>query len=74
LAETEGIFAETAGGVTVACLKKLAEKGAIRPDDLTVAYITGNGLKTMEALTGCLPEPVGIDPNLASFQKIVHPS
>lgn len=74
LAETEGIFAETAGGVTVACLKKLAEKGAIRPDDLTVAYITGNGLKTMEALAGYLPEPVGIDPNLASFQKIVHPS
>ncbi|MHB1605176.1 MAG: threonine synthase [Leptospirales bacterium] len=74
LAETEGVFAETAGGVTVACLKKLAEKGAIRPDDLTVAYITGNGLKTMEALSGYLPEPVGIEPNLASFRKIVNPS
>ncbi|MHB1287032.1 MAG: threonine synthase [Leptospirales bacterium] len=74
LAETEGVFAETAGGVTVACLRKLAKKGAIRPDDLTVAYITGNGLKTMEALTGYLPEPVGIDPTLASFRKIVNPS
>lgn len=74
LAETEGIFAETAGGVTVACLKKLAQKKAIRPDDVTVAYITGNGLKTMEALTGYLPEPVGIDPTLASFRKIVNPS
>lgn len=74
LAETEGIFAETAGGVTVACLKKLVQKKAIRPDDVTVAYITGNGLKTMEALTGFLPEPVGIDPTLASFRKVVHPS
>ena len=73
LAETEGIFAETAGGVTVACLKKLAQKGSIRPDELTVAYITGNGLKTMEALAGSLSQPVSIDPNLSSFRQIVNP-
>lgn len=71
LAETEGVFAETAGGVTIASLKKLCEEGRIGKNDLTVAYITGNGLKTMEALAGALPEPVGIDPTLASFRKTV---
>ena len=71
LAETEGVFAETAGGVTIASLKKLCEEGRIGKNDLTVAYITGNGLKTMEALAGALPEPVGIDQTLASFRKTV---
>ena len=56
LAETEGIFTETAGGVVISGLRKLAKSGKIRPDDLTVAYITGNGLKTQEVV-----EPV-IDP------------
>ena len=56
LAETEGIFTETAGGVVISGLRKLAQSGKIRPDDLTVAYITGNGLKTQEVV-----EPV-IDP------------
>ena len=74
LAETEGIFAETAGGVTVASLKKLCEEGRIKRSELTVAYITGNGLKTMEALSGALPEPVSIDASLASFRKNVNPS
>src|SRR3990172_1960917 len=46
LARTEGIFAETAGGVTIAVMKKLAKQGTIRRDELTVAYITGHGLKT----------------------------
>src|SRR5579859_5417996 len=50
LARTEGIFAETAGGVTIACLKKLAESGALDKDAVTVAYITGTGLKTQEAV------------------------
>ncbi len=74
LAETEGIFAETAGGVTIASLKKLCAEGRIGRKELTVAYITGNGLKTMEALSGALPEPVGIDPTLASFRKTVNPT
>jgi threonine synthase len=51
LARTEGIFAETAGGVTIATLKKLAEQGVIRRDERVVAYITGHGLKTLEAVS-----------------------
>lgn len=58
LARTEGIFAETAGGVTVAVLKKLAEQGKLDPDELIVVYVTGNGLKTMEALSGQLDTPI----------------
>jgi threonine synthase len=50
LARTEGIFAETAGGVTIATLAKLAREGVVRPDERVVAYVTGNGLKTTEAL------------------------
>ncbi|HTB21109.1 MAG TPA: threonine synthase [bacterium] len=68
LASTEGIFAETAGGVTIACLKKLVQSGKIRPDEKTVAYITGTGLKTQEALHGHLEEPRVIKPNLAAFE------
>jgi threonine synthase len=69
LAQTEGIFTETAGGVTVATLKRLVERGVIRPDEVTVAYITGNGLKTQEALAGHLGEPLHIDPTLDSFHE-----
>ena len=47
LARTEGIFAETAGGVTIATLAKLAASGVVRPDERVVAYVTGNGLKTL---------------------------
>jgi threonine synthase len=68
LAATEGIFAETAGGVTIACLKKLVESGKIHPGEVTVAYITGTGLKTQEALHGHLAEPRIIKPNLAAFE------
>lgn len=69
LAQTEGIFAETAGGVTIAVLKKLVEKGAIKKGESTVAYITGHGLKTQEAVMGALSEPVRIEATLASFEK-----
>jgi threonine synthase len=69
LAETEGIFAETAGGVTVAVLKKLVERGVIRKGDLTVAYITGNGLKTQEAVLEAVGSPVRIQPSLSSFEE-----
>ncbi|MFN8532209.1 MAG: threonine synthase [Dehalococcoidia bacterium] len=68
LAETEGIFAETAGGVTIGVLKKLVETGALSREGTTVAYITGNGLKTMEALDGKLTEPLRIKPTLSAFQ------
>jgi threonine synthase len=72
LAETEGIFTETAGGVTIASLKKLAETGRIGRDEVTVAYITGIGLKTQEAIMGKVGEPTAIEPNLASFEASVQ--
>ncbi|MCW5879609.1 MAG: threonine synthase [Anaerolineae bacterium] len=68
LAETEGIFAETAGGVTIAVLKKLAQSGRIAPDEVTVAYVTGNGLKTSIVLEGRLAEGLHIKPTLRSFE------
>jgi threonine synthase len=69
LAQTEGIFAETAGGVTVGVLKKLAKQGVIKKQDVTVAYITGNGLKTQEAVIDAVGRPVRIQPSLVSFQR-----
>ncbi|APB33626.1 threonine synthase [Gloeomargarita lithophora Alchichica-D10] len=69
LAETEGIFTETAGGTTVAVLEKLAKNGHIDPDALTVVYITGNGLKTQEAVQGAIGEPLTIEPQLGSFAR-----
>ncbi len=68
LAQTEGIFTETAGGVTVAVTKKLIEQGTIPRDESIVICITGNGLKTQEPLTGKLGQPGRIKPTLAAFQ------
>ncbi|MBI2723631.1 MAG: threonine synthase [Chloroflexi bacterium] len=68
LAESEGIFAETAGGVVVAGLKKLAASGKVAPDEVTVAYITGSGLKTQEAIEDALAIPLHIAPNMAAFE------
>lgn len=68
LAETEGVFTETAGGTTIAVLKKLVEQGKIDPSETTVAYITGNGLKTTEAVSSVVGEPLTIDPKLGDFQ------
>ncbi|MGQ9865753.1 MAG: threonine synthase [Pseudanabaenaceae cyanobacterium] len=69
LAETEGIFTETAGGTTVAVLKKLVEAGQIDPEETIVVYITGNGLKTQEAVTGVVGEPFQIEAKLDSFER-----
>jgi len=69
LAQTEGIFAETAGGVVVGGLRRLAASGAIKPDELTVAFITGCGLKTQEAVAGSLNPPLTIKPTLSSFEQ-----
>jgi threonine synthase len=66
LAETEGIFAETAGGVTVGVLRQLVAEGTIKPDDVTVAYITGSGLKTQEPVAGIV-NPISIDPSFNAF-------
>ena len=69
LAKTEGIFTETAGGVTLASAKKLIEQGIIPKDESMVICITGNGLKTLEVVTKSLPRLVKIKPNLASFEE-----
>ena len=74
LAETEGIFTETAGGTTVAVLQKLVEAGKIDPDETTVVYITGNGLKTQEAVQGYVGEPLTIEPKLDSFERALERS
>ncbi|MEE9248560.1 MAG: threonine synthase [Dehalococcoidia bacterium] len=71
LGRTEGVFAETAGGVTVAGLKKLAAQGIIKRDDLTVAYITGSGLKTQEPVQE-LVNPLTVDPTMASFEEAME--
>jgi len=71
LARTEGIFAETAGGVTIATLAKLAAQGVVRPDEQVVAYVTGHGLKTVEALTGSTGPTVTIAPTLEAFAAAV---
>jgi len=71
LAETEGLFTEPAGGVTVGVLRKLAAAGAIGPDEVTVAYITGIGLKALEAVEQVVESTITIKPTLASFEERV---
>ena len=68
LARTEGIFTETAGGVTVAVLAKLAATGRIDPDERTVAVISGHGLKTLEALPADVGPTAEIAPGLEDFR------
>jgi threonine synthase len=67
LARTEGIFAETAGGVTIATLARLAASGVVRPDEKVVAYVTGNGLKTVEVVAPTCRPTVTIAPTLDAF-------
>ncbi len=71
LAETEGVFAETAGGVTVAGLRRLIQAGAVDPNGLTVAFITGNGLKTLEAVADKVTAPLHIRPTLSDFEAAI---
>ncbi len=72
LAECEGIFAETAGGVTTACARKLIASGAIPRDQSAVLCITGHGLKTQEAITGKCGEPRLIKPSLREFEEQIY--
>ncbi len=69
LAETEGVFGETAAGVTIAGLKIGLESGMIDSDQTTVAFITGGGLKTTDAIIEKVPKPIPVDGTLASFEK-----
>jgi threonine synthase len=67
LARTEGVFAETAGGVTVAVLKKLVETGQLDPDEETVVFNTGDGLKTLDAISDRVGPAATIEPSYAAF-------
>ncbi len=71
LAKTEGIFAETAGGVTVAVTRKLLEQGRIPRDEEIVLCITGNGLKTQDAVSDLLERPAVIAPSLEEFEPLM---
>jgi threonine synthase len=72
LAETTGVFTETAGGVTVAAARKLAREGRLKPSDELVLCITGNGLKTIEAVQPALtPSPI-IPPKLGAVAALVE--
>jgi threonine synthase len=73
LARTEGIFAETAGGVTVGTLAKLASSGLVRPDERVVIYITGHGLKTLEAVSAHVGPTATIEPTLEAFDAEFAP-
>ncbi|MDQ3850274.1 MAG: threonine synthase [Actinomycetota bacterium] len=70
LAQTTGVFTETAGGVTTATLAKLAERGDIGPEERVVLVITGEGLKTLDAVRGSF-EALEVDPTLDSFETAV---
>ncbi|MHB8380831.1 MAG: threonine synthase [Candidatus Binataceae bacterium] len=70
LARTEGIFAEPAGGTTLAVTIKLARQGRIKPDETTVVSITGNGYKTLEAVAGSIEKPMVIDARLGEFDAL----
>ncbi len=71
LAETEGIFTETAGGVTLGAAKKLIEQGKIPRNESIVVCITGNGLKTQEAVKDKIGKPIRIKPTLDSFEQAI---
>src|SRR5438309_11035972 len=71
LAECEGIFAETAGGVTVGVAKKLIASGKIPANDSAVLCITGNGLKTLDAISDSVGRTREIRPSLREFEALL---
>src|ERR1700732_840088 len=72
LAETEGIFTETAGGVTAGVTQKLLREGRIHPEETTLVCITGNGLKTPDAIASEFPVPEAIAPRLEAFEAYLE--
>ena len=71
LAETEGIFTETAGGVVISSLQRLVEQKKIKKNEVTVAFITGNGLKTLDAM-GDFNKAVNTTPDMESFEAAIR--
>jgi threonine synthase len=72
LAQTEGIFTEPAGGVSVAVMKKLVEQGEIQKDEKVICYVTGNGLKTTEAIIGVLPKLKTVKPDVSVVSAMIR--
>lgn len=72
LAKTEGIFAEPAGGVTIAVLKKLLDSGAIPRDEEVVCCVTGSGFKSSDTLLKTISEPVEIEPSVEELRKVIE--
>ena len=73
LARTEGIFGETAAGVTIATLRRLAEEGVVRPDERVVVYVTGHGLKTLDAVVDRSGPSAVIEPTIDAFHELFPP-
>ena len=71
LAKSEGIYTEPAGGVSIAALKRLVDDGSIDRNESVVCYVTGNGLKTPEAISSQLPKPIIIEPDIQSLTPIL---
>ena len=71
LTKTEGIFAEPAGGVTIAVLKKLIESGVISRDEGVVCCVTGSGFKSSETLLKTIQKPVKIEPFIEELRKVI---
>lgn len=72
LAETEGIFAETAGGVVISGLRRLVQEGRVEADEVVVAFITGAGLKTQEAVAPALQPALTVEANIESFERALE--
>jgi threonine synthase len=71
LAKTEGIYTEPAGGVSIAALKRLVDDGSISRDESVVCYVTGNGLKTPEAVASQLLKPIVVEPEIQALIPIL---
>ncbi len=72
LAQTEGIFTEPAGGVSISVLQKMVEQGKIDKNDKVVCYVTGNGLKATESIMQVLSKPTVYKPNINEISAVVQ--
>ena len=72
LAQTEGIFTEPAGGVSISILQKMVEQGKIDKNDKVVCYVTGNGLKATESIMQVLSKPTVYKPNINEISAVVQ--